>query len=475
MSKFIKAIALCLSLTMLLSFPVSVSAVSSEPDPVPPHLIDENASTSLTLFKYDLSNAEKDGVWDSSYVSTGIYDQTVNDTLGSENRESDLGNGEVSYGYAVKGVEFTYRKVADIVQYSESAADGATDNHLEILYAVDKTAGAAFLKALGLEDGASRYEKADSLNNTNFYYQSDVLINALNTALAANSTTLKNALEAYVADSGTAMPLTDSYGKSQITDMGQGLFLLVETKVPEQITYTCDPALISLPMTAANTENAGESWCYNLTIYPKNLTGFPSLEKTLRENLDDTGKHGGSANDITDGYAHTGTASDGDIIDYQIVSTLPSITSASTYLTEYSFVDTLSKGLSYCKQDVVLEFFSDEACTQRIATWKEADKKFTVQYGTTNQGESTMTISMAAAGLTEINTSKAVYTGADMINSGYSGCTVRITYKAQMHADDTVVYGDDGNPNAVVLLWKRSSQDYYDTLVDDAHICATRS
>ena len=39
-----------------------------------------------------------------------------------------------------------------------------------------------------------------------------------------------------------------------------------------------------------------------------------------------------------------------------------------------------------------------------------------------------------------------------------------------MHSDDSVVYGDSGNPNEVVLLWKRSSLDYYDTLVDDAHI-----
>ena len=47
-----------------------------------------------------------------------------------------------------------------------------------------------------------------------------------------------------------------------------------------------------------------------------------------------------------DGYAHTGTASAGDVIDYQIISTLPSITSESTYLTCYTFVDTLSSGLS---------------------------------------------------------------------------------------------------------------------------------
>lgn len=81
-----------------------------------------------------------------------------------------------------------------------------------------------------------------------------------------------------------------------------------------------------------------------------------------------------------------------------------------------------------------------------------------------------MTIEMTAGGLTEINTSKSVYTAAGMVNSGYSDCTVRITYAATMNSDASVVYGDNGNPNEVVLLWKRSSEDYYDTLVDDAHV-----
>ena len=86
---------------------------------------------------------------------------------------------------------------------------------------------------------------------------------------------------------------------------------------------------------------------YDITLYPKNLTGIPSLEKTLREQISVTGKNGGSATDITDGYAHTGTASDGDIIDYQIISTLPSITSAATYLTTYTFVDMTTFPLLY--------------------------------------------------------------------------------------------------------------------------------
>ena len=76
------------------------------------------------------------------------------------------------------------------------------------------------------------------------------------------------------------------------------------------------------------------------------------------------------------------------MIDYQLISTLPSITSESTYLTCYTFVDTLSKGLTHNKNDVVLEFFTDKACTQSVARWTEADGKFSVSYNTTAENES---------------------------------------------------------------------------------------
>ena len=470
-----KLLAMCLAVIMMLSCIPAVHAAD-----VANATIDPDAKGSLTLFKYDLTNAEKDGVWDSSYVSTGVYDENVNKTLGDAIRagdtdnSSDLGNDDVSYGYAVKGVEFTYLKIAEIVQFTESEKDGVTYNHVEVLYGIDKTIGADLLNTLGLQGGAERYTNADHLDSTKYFYQSDVLIDALELALQTNSTTVKNALERYIAaNGGTAMPLTDSYGKSQANDLDLGLYLVIETKVPEMVTSTCNPFFVSIPMTSVNGNNAtdgGTRWIYDVTIYPKNLCGIPSLEKTLRESVDDTGKHEGTADDITDGYAHTGTASDGDVIDYQLISTLPSITSESTYLTEYTFIDTLSKGLSYNKKDIVIEFFSDAACTDLLDSWDESDGMFTATYSTTTAGESVMTIKMTAAGLQEINTNKRVYSGASMVNSGYSDCTIRITYKATMHSDDSVVYGDSGNPNEVVLLWKRYSQDYYDTLIDDAHI-----
>ena len=470
-----KILAMCLAVMMILTCFPAVYAAN-----VANATINETAKGSLTLYKYDLTNAEKDGVWDSSYVSTGVYDAEVNKTLGEAVRagdtdnSSDLGNGDVSYGYAVKGVEFTYLKVAEIVQFTESTNDGQTYNHVEVLYAIDKTIGADLLNTLGLANGAKRYTNADFLDTTKYFYQSDVLIDALSLALETNSTNVKNALETYItANGGTAMPLTDSYGASEATDLDLGLYLVVETKVPEMVTSTCNPFFVSIPMTSVDGDNAtdgGTRWIYDVTIYPKNLTGIPTLEKTLRENVDDTGKNDGTTNDIEDGYAHTGTASDGDVIDYQLISTLPSITSESTYLTEYTFIDTLSAGLSYNKHDIIVEFFADDACTALLDSWDESDGMFTVEYSTTTANESVMTIKMTAQGLNEINTNKRVYTGASMVNSGYSDCTIRITYKATMHSDDSVVYGDTGNPNEVVLLWKRSSQDYYDTLVDDAHV-----
>ena len=468
MKKLTKILSLLMALTLLLSFPVAVSAAELEDAP-----IDESRTGSLTIYKNDMTNAEKDGVWDSSYVSTGVFDQTgVNDVLGGG--ESALGNGEADCGYAIKGVEFSYVQVADIVQFSESENGSRTDSHVEILYAIDKIKGADFLKALNLTDGKNRYTNADALDEAKYYYQSDVLIDALAAALEANSTVVKNALEAYIsANGGAAMPLTDSYGKTKAENLNLGLYLVVETKVPEMVVSTTDPFLVSVPMTSVNGTNAtdgGTRWIYDITLYPKNLTGIPSLEKTLRENQNDTGKHQGSASSITDGYAHTGTASAGDTIDYQIISTLPSITSESTYLSCYTFADTLSKGLSYNKGDVVLEFFTDAACMDSVAKWTEADDKFTVAYNTTDTGDSVMTIEMTAAGLTEINTSKAVYSGASMVNSGYSDCTVRITYAAKMDSSSDLVFGDKGNDNKVVLTWKRSSQNYYDTLVDDCHV-----
>lgn len=483
-SKLISRIgALALAAALACTSLISASAAS-----IADATIDTSRTANLTLYKYDFTNAKKDGVWnEGSYVSTGQYDQRVNDTLGGATRKgdtdttSDLGNGQTSNGYAIKGVEYTYLKVADITQFTESANDGQTSEHIEVLYAIDKTKGADMLAALGLENGKDSYANANKLDDANWYYQSDVLIKALSDSLTANATTTKNALEAYVAaNGGTKMLETDEDGKTEANDLPLGLYLLVETKVPEMVTGTTDPCFISLPMTSVdggmtngdtngNITTGGHDWLYDVTIYPKNTTGIVTLEKTVREAKNDTGKNNAS-DVITDGFAHNATASAGDTVEYQIISTLPTITSTATNISDYTFKDVLARGLSY-NGEVTLEFFKDAACTQSAAKWTEADNKFTVAKAENSDKSHTMTIAMTPAGLKEINTANTAANNANgALYAGYSNYTLRIRYNAKLNSDESLVYGDAGNENNVVLTWKRSNDKYFDTLIDDCHI-----
>lgn len=462
--------------------------------PVAEATIDTSKTCSITLYKYDYTNAHKDNIWDDSYVSDGLLNQGgVNDILGGTSRDDGddttndisnaLGNAAngTANGYAIKGVEFSYLKVADITTYSEVESGVATTM---VLYGFAKDD--ALLEILGLEDGSSRYALADAGNV--WYFESHVLNTALRTVLEADPTSVKDALEAYmVTKSASAMPLTNEDGMSKVEGLPVGLYILVETKVPEMVTSTTNPFFLSLPMTSVNGSletEGGTYWNYDPVVYPKNETGIVALEKTVREALDDTAKHTGSLTDIHDGYAHTATASAGDVVEYQIISTLPTITSSATYLSVYTFTDVLSKGQTYNKYDAAtglgglkIEWFSDKECKNLVATWAEQDGKFNLNYTENSDETETMTITMSAAGLAEINTAAGSFAnvnnnvnGDNTIYAGYSNYTVRITYSATLNSDASVNYGDKGNDNEVTLMWSRTSTGYYDVIVDDCHV-----
>ena len=400
--------------------------------------IDPSKKASLSIYKYDITKASNDGAWDAeSYVSAGLHDDAVIDKLSK---------------YAIQGVEFTYLRIADITMNNE-VVDG--QRQVGVLYGFDNSERSnAVLSAIGLT-AADAHKTEGGVN----YFTSDMLNNKLSAALTANATTVKNALEAAVKNGGVAMTETDATGHASADQMEQGVYLIVETRVPENVTSTCNPFFVSLPMTTTD----GAAWNYDVTVYPKNQTGNPTLEKTVRENKNSTGKNTGSLTDITDGYAHTATASVGDTVDYQIISTLPTITSKASALSEYTYVDTLSKGIRYNKNDVVIEFFKDAGCTGKIATWAENSGKFTVGYDDT---ANTMTIRMTDTGLAEINEAATVYT--DSVKRGYSDCTMRISYAATLTADAKM--GDTDNPNEVVLTWRRTNNTYFDTLKDCCHV-----
>ena len=457
-----------MTLVLLLS---SVPAVFA--DEADTKTIDQDAACSLTIWKFDYTNAKKDGVWDEdAFPSTGWQESYVENTLVNTNRKGDtdgqngnaLGNGQTSKGYAIAGVEFTYLKAADIVTFENQ---GTT----QVLYGFHKTDAADLLKAIGLESGANRCAEADSLDADRYFYTSDTLNKALTQSLEANSTTVKNALETFIRNGGTAMAPTNESGKTVARDLPVGLYLLVETKVPEMVTSTTNPFFVSMPMTTVTgndnsaSQDGGTAWNYDVVVYPKQETGIPTLEKTVREAKADTGKNEGSTS-ITDGFAHTATGSAGDTMEYQIVSTLPTITSQATALSTYNFYDTLCEGLTYSKDaGVTIEFFTDAACTDKAASWNKDSGKFTVTYSEDGRH---MTVDIAKAGLEEINGATANKNGK--LYTGYSNYTARVTYSAVINADKSFAYGEKGNENTVILTWKRTSGDYYDTLIDDCHV-----
>ena len=429
MKKIHRVFALLVAVVMALGL---ITTAFAEPT------IDPAKKASLSIYKYDITTAGKDGAWDAeSYVSTGLHDDAVIDKLSK---------------YAIQGVEFTYLRVADITMNNE-LVDG--QRQVGVLYGFDNSErSSAVLSAIGLT-GADAHKTDNGIN----YFTSDMLNNKLAAALAANATTVKNALEAAVKSGGVVMAETDVTGHTSASDMEHGLYLVVETCVPENVTSTCNPFFVSLPMTTID----GTAWNYDVTVYPKNQTGNPTLDKTVREDKNSTGKNTGSLTDITGEYAHTASASIGDTVDYQIISTLPTITSKASALSEYAYVDTMSKGIKYNKNDVAIEFFKDSGCTDKITTWAEDSGKFTVAY---DDAQNIMTIRMTEAGLSEINEAATVYT--DSVKRGYSDCTMRITYAATLTADAKT--GDTDNPNEVVLTWRRTNNTYFDTLRDCCHV-----
>ena len=264
MKKIHRVLAMLMAAIMALSL---ITTAFAEPT------IDPGKKASLSIYKYDITTASKDGAWDvESYVSTGLHDDAVIDKLSK---------------YAIQGVEFTYLKVAAISMNNE-VLDG--QRQVGVLYGFDSSdRSTAVLSAIGLTN-ADAHKTENGVN----YFTSDMLNNKLAAALVANATNVKNALETAVKNGGVAMSETDATSHTSASDMEQGLYLVVETRVPENVTSTCNPFFVSLPMTTID----GAAWNYDVTVYPKNQTGNPDLEKTVREAKNSTGKNTGTLTDI---------------------------------------------------------------------------------------------------------------------------------------------------------------------------------
>ncbi len=426
-----KATVAALTAVMILAPIVNIKAASSD-------VIDTSKTGSITIHKYDMTAAKQGGVNLDNFTSTGKQNTAAEAALEK---------------YAIKGVEFSYLRVGDVEQQSENGK-------IQMIYELPT----ALQQILGLASS-----DAAKTEGSKTYFTSQIINDKLAQALEDNTAT-KDKLEAYMGQSGTAMDETNANGVTSKDKLPLGLYLIVETKAPENVTYTTNPWFVQLPSTDSN----GDDWFYDVICYPKNETGNPTLDKRVRNNSDQDNVTTANADKLADftsarneyKYQSTVTASKAERLDYQFISKLPHITSSTTYLSTYTFDDKMAKGMTYSKDAVIAIYENRDAADSTnvnnvdksgaIAVWKssDTDPKFTATYGKSGD-DSTMKIEMTKAGLNELN-------------KKYSDKYIMVYYTAKVNTDDSVVLGDKGNPNDVSLTWKRTSINYYDILKDES-------
>ena len=64
---------------------------------------------------------------------------------------------------------------------------------------------------------------------------------------------------------------TNNSGELLFSKLPLGIYLVVETSYPDEVTSPADPFLVSLPLTITTNEN-GSQWLYDVHVYPKNST-----------------------------------------------------------------------------------------------------------------------------------------------------------------------------------------------------------
>ena len=609
---------------------------ATENDLISSDIIDLSQTGSITIHKYDITAAAAAGVFTEGEVkSTGEADEDLEETLAN---------------FGVAGVGFTILRVGNVETFSISNGDGS---YVTLIYEIpvelqeilnvnnSLPASAAIETVYETEenkgDGMTNAGVANPCSDKSvLHYTGTQISNALAEILESDNIFAKNALEDYLREYNTVnngnlvdagetfrtdtalkdngyddvvggstykagttegktlieMDLTDSTGTTAIDGLALGLYLVVETTVPEEIVDTVDPFFIELPFTntsvtgdlSESTDEAhdedgeaadnagGEYWVYDAVVYPKNQSGNPTIDKSVRNaynssdswadnngtvesgtsynsslsstsvivwnddsnadgnnvDTDDdayVANRGGYTSDGTtagaDGadysydyeYRDTTTASEGDVLDYIIVSKLPNITSGATYITEYTLSDILAAGITY-NQDARVAFYDNAVDAQAnntakaVLNWNVSGSNTDQYYmacevttGEDAQGNAVsvsdgswqMTFSFTEEGLKILNNvddafgeegrwvnlqkaalglsttySETAETAVE--TDGLRNLYMVVYYTATVDSNSEVVLGDEGNSNNVVLTYERTSSGYYSQINDRNYV-----
>ena len=316
----------------------------------------------------------------------------------------------------VTGAEFTAYKVADLnadglytsvdAYKNVSVEDGGTTWTLDKLLTSDK---------YGTNSGGLTYTSSDVFEK---------LIPGLQE----------------VSKNDTGKTVTDTAEKPGVykfNDLDLGVYLVVETKVPKGYAVASQSFLVSVPQWDEDEDGNGGQWKYDITASPKDSPVNPDKEIVKSET------------ETTD----NDTVKIGDKVPYQVKANLPyygkalpavtvdNFTATDLYptlekfqntlaKTEYTFTDTMSKGLSY-------------------------NKDMVITVGNVTLTENTdYTVSFTKAADTGITTLKVNFVWANI--NQYQGKEIKFSYSATVN--ESAVIGPNGNTNDVILRYTNDPQ-----------------
>ena len=251
--------------------------------------------------------------------------------------------------------------------------------------------------------------------------------------------------------------VTDANGIAKFEDLDLGVYLIAETKEPDNTVISTQAFLVTVP------EYVNGAWVYDVEAFPKDQS--IQLDKTFTERDDNTKQTKSDSFAIGDTIPYTVTAV---VPDYGMSSDYPETALMTDNMAangengvnkfnalDLRFVDTLSKGLTLDMSSVKV-YLNDTELTG--GTQKADDKLLTLKTAVMNENK---TVALTPEG--EYNYSAIKTEGENgatvltvtipwyVLDKDYQGSSIKLTYNAQLNADALV---GDPNPNTVKYYFK---------------------